>query len=179
MEIRERVCEAATKDVEWVSPKMLAVAATDGNVYLVDNHVAVCGVLRGHGNLVNAVAVCSQKPFLASASRDRTVRVWDIDSKRCLRVLVGHEESVKSVVWSPHNPNLLASGGYDFDVRVWDLSKRPGEDGYCKILAWHRQGVSSLAWCEANLVSVSWDGSVAIWDVANSAPSRAITFAEI
>jgi len=179
VEIRERVCEAATKDVEWVSPKMLAVAATDGNVYLVDNHVAVCGVLRGHGNLVNAVAVCSQRPFLASASRDRTVRVWDIDSKRCLRVLVGHEESVKSVVWSPHNPNLLASGGYDFDVRVWDLSKRPGEDGYCKILAWHRQGVSSLAWCEANLVSVSWDGSVAIWDVANSAPSRTITFAEI
>ena len=64
-------------------------------------------------------------------------------------------------------------------IRVWDLSKRPGEDGYCKILAWHRQAVSRLAWCEANLVSISWDGSVAIWDVANSAPSRVITFAEI
>jgi toxoflavin biosynthesis protein ToxC len=156
----------AIKSLRWVDDGRLVVGATDGVVYAVDASGGhVLSVLRGHGNLVNAVSVSvvDGRPQVASASRDRTVRIWDLNSERCLQVLVGHTESVKSVEWIDAEAGVLASGSYDFDVRVWRRHESPWASTYCRVLPYHVQGVSSLASGPAGLVSGSWDGSVAAW----------------
>jgi WD40 repeat protein len=58
---------------------------------------------------------------LASASYDKSVRVWDATSGEELLTLRGHEKSVDIVRWSPDGRRLVSGSG-DGTVRVWDTT---------------------------------------------------------
>ena len=55
-----------------------------------------------------------------SPARDKTVRLWDVETGRCLRVLEGHTDSVRSVAWSADGRRALSGSG-DKTVRLWDV----------------------------------------------------------
>ena len=55
-----------------------------------------------------------------SASKDNTVRLWDLDTGQCLRTLEGHKRDVNSVSVSPDGRRAV-SGSYDRTLRLWDL----------------------------------------------------------
>lgn len=76
---------------------------------------ALCTVLcvQGHEEIVWAVEVHGHRLF--SASADKTIRVWDIDSRRCEHVLEDHTRPVLSLAISG---NRLYSGSYDFTIKV-------------------------------------------------------------
>lgn len=54
---------------------------------------------------------------LYSASADKTVRVWDIESRRCDYVLEDHSRPVLSLAIAE---NKVFSGSYDYSIKVWD-----------------------------------------------------------
>ena len=56
---------------------------------------------------------------LASASLDKTVRIWDARTGQEVSQLQGHSEYVYSVAWSPDG-SQLASASSDKTVRIWD-----------------------------------------------------------
>lgn len=58
---------------------------------------------------------------VATGSRDRTVKVWDVHDGACLWTAVGHEAPVSALVFKPSNGGLLASVGADRTIRVWDI----------------------------------------------------------
>ena len=58
---------------------------------------------------------------VASASYDRTVRLWDSSTGVTLQTLEGHSSSVTAAVISPDG-KLVASTSYERKVRLWDLS---------------------------------------------------------
>jgi WD40 repeat protein len=60
---------------------------------------------------------------LASASLDKTVRLWDAASGKELATLTGHTGAVRSVSWSPDG-KTLASASEDKTVKLWDASPR-------------------------------------------------------
>lgn len=103
--------------------------------------------------------------ILASGSADASIRLWDVTSGECLKILHGHAGWVWSVSLSP-SPNLiLASGGADASIRLWDV--RSGE---CrKILHGHTSGVRSVAFSPDGrmLASGSDDCLVRLWDVTS------------
>jgi WD40 repeat protein len=68
-----------------------------------------CGRSKGIQNWVWSVAWSPDGRYLASGSRDNTVRVWDAADGRLLRTLEGHTDTVWSVAWSPDG-RFLASG---------------------------------------------------------------------
>ncbi len=100
-------------------------------------------------------------PLLASGSFDRTVRLWDPRSGRCLAVLDRHWDTVYAVAFSPDG-STLATGSNDATIRIWDVATREE----MTLLRGHSAYVYSLAFSPDGrmLASGSGDHTVRVWD---------------
>ncbi|KAJ1855057.1 hypothetical protein LPJ73_002380, partial [Coemansia sp. RSA 2703] len=74
--------------------------------------------LHGHDHCVSAVRFLGPDK-LVSASRDKTIKVWELSTGYCIRTLSGHSEWVRSVDVSA-DARLVCTGSTDHTVRVWD-----------------------------------------------------------
>ena len=86
--------------------------------------------LTGHGKSVTSVAFSPDGKQIVSASGDRTVRVWDAESREPLRTLVGHDESVQSGCRQPgRRPDRLRIVGRDGESLGRVLRRSRGDAG--------------------------------------------------
>ncbi len=68
--------------------------------------------LRGHDHNVSSVCFVPSGDFLLSASRDKTIKVWEVASGFCVRTLTGHRDWVR-MVRVYRDGSLLASCSND------------------------------------------------------------------
>ncbi|KAF2631394.1 hypothetical protein BU25DRAFT_407050 [Macroventuria anomochaeta] len=78
-------------------------------------------VLEGHSLSVKAVVFSPDGQLVASASRNRTVRVWETATGTCRSELKGHSSLFTAVAFSPDG-QLVASASRDRTVRVWETA---------------------------------------------------------
>src|SRR5262249_3844269 len=100
---------------------------------------------------------------LASASEDKTVKVWDAQTGQEALTLKGHTDPVRSVCFSPDGKRL-ASASNDETVKVWDV--QTGQEAVT--LRAHTRMVRSVGFtpCGKRLASASDDKTVKVWLLA-------------
>jgi WD40 repeat protein len=82
--------------------------------------VADCDGLIAHSEGVRALAVGPRGDFLASASGDKTIKLWGVPDGELLRTLTSQKTTVDVLVVTPGS-ELLASGRADSTITLWSL----------------------------------------------------------
>ncbi|CAG8956067.1 hypothetical protein HYFRA_00011850 [Hymenoscyphus fraxineus] len=115
-------------------------------------------IFQGHTNGV----MCLQfdDNMLATGSYDATIKIWDIETGKCLRTLVGHTSGVRTLQF---DDTKLISGSLDHTVRVWNW--RTGE--CLSTMYGHTGGVIGVHFDGNILASGSVDKSIRIWNFEN------------
>ena len=76
-------------------------------------------ILNGHSDDVEGLSFHSSKDWVATCSRDKTIRIYDLDGN-VLKVLKGHTDDIISVEWIKGS-DILVSSADDGTVKYWDV----------------------------------------------------------
>jgi WD40 repeat protein/tetratricopeptide (TPR) repeat protein len=143
----------------------LSIAAIPETRYrvLTELSQAVYGVtehnrLEGHTDGVTSVSFSPDGQRIASASKDKTIKLWDLKNRQDVKTFVQHTDAVTSVSFSPDG-QVIASASKDKTVKLWNL------DGTLLKDLKHNQSVINVIFSPNGkmLAAASEDNTVKIW----------------
>ena len=118
---------------------------------------------------VFSLAFSPDGKHVASASKDKFVKVWDAGTGEEVQSLKGHDSDVLRVAYSPDGKRIASAGG-DGTLRVWNAA-----DGTCeRTLKVHGNWVAGVAFSADGkwIATASADKTAAVWDAATGATRR-------
>lgn len=118
---------------------------------------------------ITAFALSKDDENLVTASQSLLLQQWHWPSKTCTRTWKAvHQSPVASMAFHPASSSLLATGGCDGTIKVWDLNNENcthnlrGSAGVVNNVAFHPDPN------KPQLVSSSMDNAIRVWDLQNS-----------
>ncbi|GMM53049.1 Rsa4 protein [Starmerella bacillaris] len=133
--------------------------------------------LQGHADHVLCAKYSPCGRYIASASRDGTIGVWDALSGDAVGKLIrAHSAYITDICWEPlhlANPTIgcrLVSGSKDKTAKLWDVLS-----GHCLYTFSHTNTVSCVKWGGFNDVyTASHDKTVKVWDASSGRMKRSL-----
>jgi small GTP-binding protein len=131
--------------------------------------VRLLRMLKGHHDAVRSVSFSPDGSYLASASDDETIRLWEVSSGKELRQFRGHQGAVRSASFSPDG-KYLASAGFEKAVRLWEATT--GKE--MRQFLGHQGTVKSVSFSPDGkyLASGGADCTVRLWEASTGKEMR-------
>jgi hypothetical protein len=120
--------------------------------------------LAGHTASVFGVAISPDGQSAISASGDNTLRLWDLETGKCRRILRGHKGAVRGVVFTPDGKQAISCSG-EQTMRIWSV-----ESGECVATL---TGVGAHCWRLAvsadgkTVVTCAGERDLGVWDLGS------------
>ena len=127
--------------------------------------------MTGHQGEVRSVEFSPDGKFIASASFDGTIRIWDVNTGLAVKELRGHTDKVLAVAYSPDGKSL-ASSSTDGTLRKWNIEAGTNEtiydfkDDWAIAVAYSPDG--------SMLASADTLSRVILWDMPDGKPRGAL-----
>jgi WD40 repeat protein len=120
---------------------------------------------RRHHGVVFSAAISPDGRLVATGGLDGTIRIWDAQTGKFSRALIGHNNYVFALDWSPDGKYLASAGAYDSTARIWDA-----ESGRLLRTLKHSPYVLRLAWSSNGrqlILSGGESGQTVLFDAVN------------
>jgi WD40 repeat protein len=125
---------------------------------------------NAHQDCIRSIQACQYSNKLITASCDKTIKIWNLETGVCLKTLDDHEHWVTSILIGPSNK--LVSASVDQTIKIWDLNTY---ECLNTLIDESERGFFSLCFLSNNnLASGSRNGSITIWDLNNSSKLKSI-----
>ncbi|KAL1740215.1 WD40-repeat-containing domain protein [Schizophyllum fasciatum] len=198
-------CDYTSKSRQGLE-SVLAVATEEGSVQLITTSQRdpwdtepQRTIIRPHANGIFSVKWDTTDTLLATSSGDLSTHITDVKTAEITSTLRAHTSTVKTSTWDPAHRDILATGGRDGCIHIWDLraAERRNDDGFLtpvkSVVRAHEEssqkprgrksksppmpkGVTGFAYMDAlpyALVSSgSADGILRYWDLRDPKPAR-------
>ena len=94
---------------------ILVSGSADNTAIVWDFKKKTSFTLTGHRNWVNSVRIDTESRTVFTASDDGTVKLWDLDTRECIRTFIGHAAHVQQVTLLPRDFDIDEEPAGNFD----------------------------------------------------------------
>jgi WD40 repeat protein len=154
---------------------LLATLGRNGEIFiwrLTDGKILSRYMERTASRWTRSITFSPEGRWLACASGDLNIRLLDVATGKCVKILSGHSNTVRAIAFHPDG-NLLASGADDQTVRLWNVHT----DDCIKVLRGHSAEVRAVTFHPDGqlLASSSADTTICLWDATTHACIRVLS----
>lgn len=133
---------------------------------------------HGHAGPVTGIACVNPESIIVTCGKDKLIRCWDPETRQCVSRLPGHKYEVRAVAVAQSSAegfsetvNIVASGGRDKTVRLWDV--RASDSNAIHVFSGHSGWVHDVAISGCGptrphpvVLSCAGDKTVRMWNLA-------------
>lgn len=124
-------------------------------------------LLKGHNASVNAVAIYPDGETIATAGDDRSIKLWNVGTGKCVYSFAGISEEIRAIAISADGKSIVA-GGFDRRISYWSLESKKYTSGFFARSSSphsHDSVISAVAFSPDGrfIVSASADKTLRVW----------------
>ena len=133
------------------------------NLQLVSTQMKKCSFMAKKDfdiSSFGALNLTNLNIYLASCSEDKTFKLWNFETKECIRTLEGHTDNINCM--DVLECGILVSGSSEKSLKVWNLSS-----GICLKTIPTTYGIFRLKVLSGNRVAIGSQKQIQVWDLNN------------
>ena len=141
----------------------------------IDPAVIPSDIADAHQTAISALALTPDGSLAVTASRDSTLKIWNLADRTLVRTLVGHHGLAYGVAVTPDGQRIV-SGGRDSTVRVWKIADGALERTIrLSARVWAVAAPAPPAGGEQLIVAAAGDSLIHVWRLADGEPVATLT----